>query len=85
MIRINKEVYWRFEPNFKSPKLIIYFINQNKLYELTPPYYYYLRLVEKNSLEEMLELIKLSDSNLLSDISLIKNNLMQLGVIYEGE
>lgn len=83
MKKISKNVYWRFEPNFKSAKLIIYFINEHKLFELTEPYYYYLRLVEKNSLEEVINLAKLADSNLLADLYKIESNLLELGVIYD--
>ncbi len=82
MIKINKRIFWRYEPNFKIPKLIIYFIDKHKLYELTPPYYYYLKLVEKESIEDLKSLLKLSKSDALSEITQIEDNLMKLEVIY---
>lgn len=82
MIKINKRIFWRYEPNFKNPKLIIYFIDKHKLYELMPPYYYYLKLVEKGSIEDLKSLLKYSDGDQLKEISQLENNLLQLGVIY---
>ncbi len=83
MIKINKRIFWRYEPNFKKPKLIIYFIDKHKLYELMPPYYYYLKLVEKESVEDFKNLLKYSKDDYLKEISQLENNLLQLGVIYD--
>ncbi len=79
---INKRIFWRYEPNFKNPKLIVYFIDKHKLYELTPPYYFYLKLIEKESVEELKAFLKYSKEDQLKEISELENNLLQLGVIY---
>lgn len=83
MMKINKRIFWRYEPNFKKPKSIIYFIDKHKLYELTPPYYYYLKLVDKESVEDFKNLLRYSKDDILSEIAQLENNLLKLGVIYD--
>lgn len=48
-----------------------------------PPYYYYLKLVEKESVEDFKNLLKYSKDDYLKEISQLENNLLQLGVIYD--
>lgn len=67
----------------KKPKLIIYFIDKHKLYELTPSYYYYLKLVDKESVEDFKNLLRYSKDDILSEIAQLENNLLKLGVIYD--
>jgi len=45
---INKELFYRFEPNFdKEGVLILYFKNKNKMFELSKPFYIYLDSLDK--------------------------------------
>lgn len=66
---INKEVFYRFEPNFdKDGILILYFRNKNKLFELSKPFYIYLDGLDKQlTMEAIVERYKNEYTHLKSD------------------
>ena len=46
MKNINNDVFYRFEPNIDNGILIVFFKKSNKIYELTKPYYIFLKCIE---------------------------------------
>lgn len=86
MKKINKDVYFRFEPNLGDEgELIVYFKKSGELFEMTEPYYIFLKGIEESA-EELLSTFSekypsLKTEEILENIKIIKSELLELGIL----
>ena len=87
--RINKKIFYRFEPNLEDEGILIIFnIETDDLFELSKPYYEFLQCIEKgynefkqkNYFREYYP--EISKEELDLSLTEIRKTLLEMGVIY---
>lgn len=87
MSSINKNLFYRYEPYIDNGVLIIFFTKKNKIFELTEPYYIYLKSIENNLNFEQIYLKfknkypELDRENINKSLDYIDKKLHEIGVL----
>jgi len=88
MKKINVDVFYRFEPNLgNNGELIVYLKSSGALYEMTEPYYIFLKEIDKGYTFEsllnayMCKYPTLTKEEIISCIETIEKELYELGLI----
>ena len=89
MICINKDFFYRYEPNIDDGTFIIFNMCENRIFELNEQYYKYICLIEKKfSFEDIVDEFsknypEIKCNELLGNLEQIKRDLMRVGLLYE--
>ncbi|KXG76877.1 hypothetical protein [Thermotalea metallivorans] len=88
MKEISNRVFYRFEPNLEeNGLLIVFFRDTEEIYEMTEPYYLFLKCLEKNMDREEQVIFfnkkypNLHVSEIEENLMVIEKDLKELGVI----
>lgn len=88
MKKISSRVFCRFEPNLgENGLLIVFFRDTEEIYEMTEPYYLFLKCLKENmDREEQIIFFKrkypdLHVSEIEENLTVIEKDLKELGVI----
>jgi len=88
MYKINKEVFYRFEPNLGDEgELVVYFKEANEIYEMTEPFYIFMKGIENNhSFNQLINIYidrypQLKKMEIVDNMHKIEDKLRELRVI----